>query len=45
MGKNGDDFDDFLMFKTITGGGSCGGCLISALSIIGIISFVVLLVI
>lgn len=45
MGKNDDDFDDFLMFKTITGGGGCGGCLISALSFIGIISFIILLVI
>ena len=35
------DFDDFLMFETIKG----GGCLISALSIIGIVSFIIILVI
>lgn len=43
MGKNNSDFDDFLMFSTIKGGG-CGGCLITALSIIGGIIMLVVLI-
>lgn len=44
MSNNNDDFDfdDFLMFETIKGG---GGCLVSALSIIGTIRFIVALII
>ena len=39
--KNDDfDFDDFLMFETMKGG---GGCLVSALSIIGTIGVIVAL--
>ena len=39
--KNDDfDFDDFLMFETMKGG---GGCLVSALSIIGTIGGIVAL--
>ena len=44
MSKNDIGFDDFLMFKTVKGGG-CGGCLISALSIIGVIVLFVVLII
>lgn len=42
MSNNNDDFDfdDFLMFETIKGG---GGCLVSALSIIGTIGVIVAL--
>ncbi|MGN0606970.1 MAG: hypothetical protein ACI4JM_10650 [Oscillospiraceae bacterium] len=40
--KNDDfDFDDFLMFETIKG----GGCLVSALSIIGTIGFIIALIV
>ena len=44
MSNNNDDFDfdDFLMFETIKGG---GGCLVSALSIIGTIGFIIALII
>lgn len=41
MGKKNNDFDDFLMFKTITGGG--GGCLVSVLSFIGTVCFLIML--
>ena len=43
VSKNDIGFDDFLMFKTVKGGG-CGGCLISALSIIGVIVLFVILI-
>ncbi|MGN0604702.1 MAG: hypothetical protein ACI4I2_12070 [Oscillospiraceae bacterium] len=44
MSNNNDDFDfdDFLMFETIKGG---GGCLVSALSIIGTIGFIIALIV
>lgn len=44
MGKGNNDFDDFLMFSTIKGGG-CGGCLISALSIVGAVIMLAVLII
>ena len=40
--KNDDfDFDDFLMFETIKG----GGCLVSVLSIIGTIGCIIALIV
>lgn len=40
MGKKNNDFDDFLMFKTITSG---GGCLVSTLAFIGTVFFLIML--
>ena len=41
MSNKNDDFDDFLMFETIKG----GGCLVSVLSIIGTIGFIIALIV
>lgn len=40
MRKNNTDFDDFLMFKTITG----GGCLVTVLSLVGTVCLLIMLV-
>ena len=40
MRKNNIEFDDFLKFKTITG----GGCLVTVLSLIGTVGLLIMLV-
>ena len=43
MSRNDFNMNDFMMFNTIKGGG-CGGCLISALSIIGSVILLAVLI-